>query len=55
MSDLSLCAVRQVLFTVRLGRGCRGLEFVGVSASSTGDKGVQGCWKCVATDQELAR
>lgn len=45
----------QVLFTVSVGKGCRGLDFVATSNSPTADPMLRGCWECQATDRDLAR
>ncbi|CAB1107096.1 unnamed protein product [Ectocarpus sp. CCAP 1310/34] len=45
----------KMLFTVSLGKGCRGLDFVATSNSPTADPMLRGCWECQATDRDLAR
>ncbi|CAN0310573.1 unnamed protein product, partial [Ectocarpus fasciculatus] len=45
----------KVLFTVSLGKGCRGLDFIATSNSPTADPMLRGCWECQATDRDLAR
>ncbi|CAN0361112.1 unnamed protein product, partial [Ectocarpus sp. 12 AP-2014] len=44
----------KMLFTVSLGKGCRGLDFVATSNSPTADPILRGCWECQATDRDLA-
>ncbi|CAN0036580.1 unnamed protein product, partial [Ectocarpus sp. 13 AM-2016] len=44
-----------MLFTVSLGKGCRGLDFVATSNSPTADPILRGCWECQATDRDIAR
>lgn len=45
----------QVLFTVRLGKDGRGLEFSATSNSPTADPMLRGRWECQASDRDLAR
>ncbi|CAM9594340.1 unnamed protein product [Ectocarpus sp. 6 AP-2014] len=45
----------KMLFTVSLGKGCRGLDFVATSNSPTADPMLRGRWECQATDRDLAR